>query len=180
MPDRFIITGYPRSRIRWLANFLTYGPCFCVQNGMQLGFDGLESEMVEIEKDPAIQHVGNADSSALIVPIGHALKFHKIVLINRLRVECERSFMRHFCSNQNNLELVSFSVLKTAFDRYEEGVKRIKDNIAPNFLFEIQYADLFTKDGCSNLWFHIAPEYPFPSRRFDLLNKLSVNPFFRK
>lgn len=58
---KFIITGLPRSRTAWIANYLTYGNMFCVHEATRNGIEGLE------KYENVADVVGMADTGAVLI-----------------------------------------------------------------------------------------------------------------
>lgn len=76
----YLITGLPRSRTAWLANYLTVGSSFCYHEGLKDCFDIGDLRMMK--KAP---YTGNSDSSAVffIDEMKALFPNMKIVVIDR-------------------------------------------------------------------------------------------------
>ena len=76
----YLITGLPRSRTAWLANYLTVGSSFCYHEGLKNCFDIGDLRMMK--KAP---YTGNSDSSAVffVDEMKNLFPHMKIVIIDR-------------------------------------------------------------------------------------------------
>ena len=76
----YLITGLPRSRTAWLANYLTIGSSFCYHEGLKECFDIGDLRMMK--KAP---YTGNSDSSAVffVDEMKNLFPDMKIVIIDR-------------------------------------------------------------------------------------------------
>lgn len=90
----FFILGYPRSRTAWLANFFTYGPCFCYHEPT-LECGSLDHLAVMDKQTPAL-HVGFSDPSLVLLadrliaryPFAPRIVIHRPVEV--VRASCAR------------------------------------------------------------------------------------------
>jgi hypothetical protein len=62
---RFFVTGYPRSRTAWLANFLTWGDSLCWHEATRM-CTSFEDMRELLDKDATF--VGNSDSTLTLMP----------------------------------------------------------------------------------------------------------------
>lgn len=110
MGKRFFITGLPRSRTAWLANFLTFGASFCYHEGL-LGCRSLDDlyRKMDALKRPVC---GDADTALLhfVSRLREENPEAEIVLIVRSLVDVTLSHARlgapttHLMASQAKLE----------------------------------------------------------------------------
>ena len=88
----FFITGLPRSRTAWLANYLTHGDTFCLHDGLR-GCDSFRDFEHRLASLPA-RNAGSADPALLMLIDKVAPRFStaRWVFIRRDPDECAREF----------------------------------------------------------------------------------------
>jgi|TARA_R100000655_G_scaffold100423_1_gene144856 hypothetical protein len=89
----YLITGLPRSRTAWLANYLTVGSSFCYHEGLKNCFDIGDLRMMK--KAP---YTGNSDSSAVffIDEMKTLFPDMKIVIIDRDYKDVLKSIVKEY------------------------------------------------------------------------------------
>ena len=95
----YLITGLPRSRTAWLANYLTVGSSFCYHEGLKHCFH--IGDLRIMKKAP---YTGNSDSSAVFFIDEIKLMFPdmKIVIINRDYKDVLKSVKKDYDSPYTN------------------------------------------------------------------------------
>lgn len=177
--DNFLIVGLPRSRTSWLANLFTYGPCFCVHDGLlrkRYWEDAVEDW---IGDRPWIKHVGNADSGAPNIVLPRTDR--KVIAVFRDAEAARQSFVKYFSERpypqfgapDPNATTVIFNHLALRFQQFVSQVPHDK-------LFTINFAELDSVDHVEAMWNFICPEEPFFRERYFELNNLRVNPASEK
>lgn len=90
----FIVTGMPRSRTAWLANYLTYGDAFC-KHELLSDFDTPKqcADWMKAKAESGVS-IGMSDSGAVLFQdaLAAELPNAKWVLIRRSVGDCEKSF----------------------------------------------------------------------------------------
>jgi len=84
--DKFIITGFPRSRTAWMAAFLSTGRTQCYHEGL------FWQRSLSAKDNEGYDHVGNSDSGLACMP-DLIPQGAKVVIIHRRRDEVERSLV---------------------------------------------------------------------------------------
>jgi len=96
MRGTFIISGMPRARTAWLANFMTYGSVLC-EHEMLSKFKTPEEcaeYMRQMVEDGVVDAIGMSDSGAVLFQdaLKAALPEARWVIIRRSVDECQKSF----------------------------------------------------------------------------------------
>lgn len=161
--NRFFITGYPRSRTAWLANFLTYKDSFCFHDGMEYcEFD--PSKLPKFLESVRERYIGNSDSSILYF---HKEIYKEFPLAKFVLIE------REFDSALDSLESVFGPgpelryVMRIAREKMEEFKRDIKP-------LTIKFEDLEKMNVCKELWEYCIPDIPFNPQRWVMLDKLEI------
>lgn len=180
--SRFLITGLPRSRTSWLSNLFTYGSCFCFHDGLQYGAAGLSQKMDQVAREnPRLMHIGNSDSGVPYA-LGKAHGASKVIVVKRDRADAEESFFEYFRSQpypqmRGRLEVLE---VRDIFDKFAAALDRLIEDMPIGSIRVVRFEELDRMGCCEDLWSFIAPEEPFCRARWELLNKLRVNPASEK
>lgn len=151
----FLVTGYPRSRTAWCANFLTYGPSFCFHD---------PTVHFKVEDFPRLfrrmgtEYCGVADSGALLYFDQYMKLFPtaRVVLIQRPQMEVIKSMAG-----------LGFD-FKAAISTFEEAFLEI----------EKRYEVLTVPFGAlpaTEIWEHCVPGIPVHQIRLRMLNEFRVS-----
>lgn len=153
--NTFLVTGYPRSRTAWCANFLTFGPSFCFHDPVVHyrieDFPRLFARM-------GIDFCGVSDSGAMLY-IDEYMKLFprsRIVLIKRSPTEVVRSMAR-----------LGFD-FRAAIGTFEQAFLEI----------EKRYEVLTVPFGAlpaTEIWEHCVPGIPVHQIRLRMLNEFRVS-----
>lgn len=189
MADRFIITGFPRSRTGWLANLFTYGSCFCLHDGLQhvLGrrnrrFNLWEHLDTFSARNPSLHRVGNSDSGIpLVIKPKDIPAKTKVVIVRRPQGDAERSYVRYFSAHPYpDLRVPTPDEMHDVFERTRFALDGYELQVPKELLRVIDYSDLDHAVQVQMLWEFIVPDEPFNADRWALLNALRVNPASEK
>ena len=176
--DKFIITGLPRSRTGWLANLFTYGPSFCVHDGVMLGHPTFCSLMEIASRNPEIRHVGNSDSGIALTRNPSDYDQCKVIIVERPLEDAYRSFMAYFTSNPYRDQWkIDPEKTRLVFQTALAGLQEFKK--LPTVM-TVQFSELEDEHKVSDLWSFIVPEQSFNRDRWAVLDKLRVNPASEK
>lgn len=182
-PERFIITGLPRSRTGWLANLFTYGSCFCLHDGVRFGtklefWDRLEA-LAKFRQ--WIRWIGNSDSG---LPLSHQpgeFPGVKFIFVTRDRREAAESFATYFENNPYPEQLpYTRPAWMDVFNRAQERLEHFKAGVPSEWAHSVDFDGLNSVAVVEGIWNFIAPDEPFFKERFEQLDKLRVNPMSRK
>ncbi len=166
----FFITGYPRSRTAWLANFLTTHESWCYHEGTLLAksFDEYCRTLELLNrKEPC----GDANSGlGFIYPVLlERFPKAKWVLIERQREHAELSFRCAFGQWETSEEThVKFQALTKLFAKLKPSC------------YVLDYESLNDLEVCRKLWFHLLPHCRFDEGRWRFLHPLRVEQFVDK
>lgn len=180
-PDFYFITGLPRSRTSWLANFLTSGSSHCYHDELSkrtkqpVPFHKLR-ESLEI---PGKRYIGVSDSGLALWHCELLNQFPeaKWVFIDRDFEEALKSYLRFFTLHpypefgvQNPDDTRgSFALIDQYLDRCAASIPRHQKMI-------LDYDALDDAETCSELWEWLIQDEPFEHARWNLLNQLMINP----
>ena len=179
MSERFIITGLPRSRTGWLANLFNYGPCFCLHDGCQFGKKGLEERLKGLEESGRYAHVGNSDS-VYSLDRSSLTGTEKVIVVCRNAAEAEASFVAYFKRHPYPQMTHDAMALHDRYCCAVEGMRELIRAIPTERLRLVGFGDLNQMEQCEALWNFICPEEKFNRDRWDVLDKLRVNPASEK
>lgn len=152
----FMITGLPRSRTAWMANFFTAGKSFCFHEALTLG--NLDEVFGGVNK----AYVGNSDSG---IPF-FADKNNEIyssarhVLIKRKKEEVAKSLQRLFTEDVTP----GLNACIEALERYEAEFKP----------FVVKFEDLHDEKIMRAIWEYCLPSESFDEERWRMLNDFKV------
>ena len=167
----FFITGLPRSRTSWLANFFTYKGCYCFHELGKYGKDYMQ--LYDILRKKADDYVGTADSMApfyfeALTEMSNN-KF-RLVVIDRDPEDAYQSFLKSFRFEDSIEYRERFSALQL-----------LTENLIGKFNpMIVKFEDLNDMQTMKNMWYHCCPELLFDEDRFKLLNELKVEPYIEK
>lgn len=176
MMEKFLVTGLPRSRTSWLANFFTYGSVFCLHDG--LGRPGFFEE-VEANLPSHIKHLGNSDSGYTLA--NYSPRDCKVIAVFRDEGAARASFLRYFSEHPYaGLGVPNVRAAEQVFNSARLGLRRLLSQVHPSKLFTISFEQLDDVEHVEDMWNFICPEEPFFRERYFELNKLRVNPASEK
>jgi len=82
----FLVTGFPRSRTAWLANFLTYGESFCFHEAINGCYDW--KTYFKKLSNVNCKYVGNSDSGVALSPLVKQMpEIMPVVIIERDKLD---------------------------------------------------------------------------------------------
>ena len=161
MAVNYYITGLPRSRTAWFANFFTYGDSFCYHEASK--FWTHKKSMADVMSGVDARYIGNSDS-------GLVLCFDKVindnpaakwVIVKRDQNEVERSLRRIFNA--------------TYMDGILDIASRLLDRCAvATGALVVDYDALGEIDVMRCVWAHCLPDIPFPEERWRMLSSMKV------
>jgi len=159
--NTFFITGFPRTRTAWLANFFTYGNSFCFHEAIKQcnNITDLKDLFVSTGK----QYVGNSDS---VIPffakrVNELFPQAKWVIIERDEQDVIKSLDRVLPGSEKQNVLNIGKPLLT-------WVKKTCNPLMINF------SELSTQRECKRIWEYCLPTIPFDEMRWKMLDKLRI------
>jgi hypothetical protein len=150
----FLITGFPRSRTAWCANFLSYGSSFCFH---EPSLDTPVLQFPRLFAQAGLEYVGASDSGAVFYIDAFMKMFpeSKIVLIKREPQEVVESMAR------------------LGFD-FRAGARKFAQEIVK---IEKRYEVLTVPFGAlpaAEIWQHCVPGQPVNQMRLQMLEDFRV------
>lgn len=176
MYDRFVITGYPRSRTAWLANLFTYGTCFCLHDGLQHGANFWDVVEASADCTSGVRHVGNSDSGIALLFAPEELRGTKVIIVERERSDALESYQRYFEKHPYpGLGVPDRRKLERVFEMAETKIRLLKETLPRETVRTVSYQNLEAPDSAEALWNFIAPDEAFNRQRFEMLNGIRMN-----
>lgn len=156
----FFVCALPRSGTAWLSNFLTWGDCFCMHEGL-CGCSSFE-ELQEQFDQARTTHAGCCDTA-----IAHVLPYlyqywpkAKYVFIIRNLADIGRSLTR--------LNFEPHSIIEPMLFPFWWGISNIPGAMV------IDFKDLFSSVTMTRLWDFLEIRDPFPFQRFQMLRDMHI------
>ena len=170
MKKHFFITGLPRSRTSWLANFFTYNDSFCFHEATR--FCTNMQDLKSLMQSHQAGNTGNADPALLYIMNDLKTYFprSKVVLVERELHETIDSFIDFYTSYE-------YKHIQDWIENLFEIMERIKNK------FEVKTVahDALNKmETCKEIWEYLLPEEPFDEKRWTLLDELYINKLIDK
>jgi hypothetical protein len=158
----FFITGLPRSRTAWLANFMTYGGAYCQH-------EGLLREEQALRWLACGERHGLADSTIPFAweRILERFPSFSLVIVER---EPEASFDSLLGFLDRGELRVNRTILHRRFEQLGRALKVMKFT-TPHIA--VKFEDLSKLETLHRIWEHCVP-YPFDMERAEMLQTLNV------
>lgn len=163
MKTPFFITGLPRSRTAWLANFFTTDGTLCFH-------DPRESVSEIIDRHPTLR-VGVADATLPLKYPGLVSKYPDApwLYVFRPEVEARQSFIK-FISGHVSLTRRG---VDSFFRLHREATARMIEK-GNGRVWTLQFAQLNEPAAVESAWKHLLPEVAWNPLRWAVLNNLQV------
>jgi hypothetical protein len=163
----FFVTGLPRSRTGWLANFLTSQGALCVHEGL---IHGVDPALRWLTRGGPNVRRGLSDS---ILPLYWTEVFQpfssfRLVIVERDPEECWESLL-------DFLELNEVRVARVELEaRFASVSAHLRDMImfCPHVL--VKFEELNEPEALLDIWEHCLPGLPYDEERTNLLQRLNV------
>jgi hypothetical protein len=166
--ERYFITGLPRSRTAWLANFFTYGLSWCWHEGIKFKENHMEID--------GYQYIGDSDSSHVMQ---HELQWKypkaKVVIVKRNEDDVRASLREMFKHMAKETVDKSLDANIGALEVFRQRCLEISQP-----LYEIPFEDLDSEKEMERMWNFLLPTIKFPLDRYKALNILTIEPHFDK
>ena len=168
--NTFFITGYPRSRSAWLANWLSDDWRICLHDEL-VNHATLESFADAIQDHPV---TGVSDSALALFwkPLMQMFPEAKWLVVMRDRADAEAATIKSLtddplpgCGAPEAIHLKDF------FDRSQRALVALCE--APNVL-TVRFDELDSQIVAENIWRHIVGQGIFPLRRWKMLKALRI------
>lgn len=175
--QHYFITGLPRSRTGWLANLLTYGPSFCWHDAVQHGWNAA-GVMGQLAQTPA-QFAGDSDSGLVLMheELNALAPQAQWVFVLREQAAAEESFLKYFAGRSyKGTRPVAVAEARQIFGLLARKLEQARRFIPGHRAIEVEFAALERREVAAEIWAHCVPGVPFHQQRWELLDKLQVNP----
>ncbi len=153
--NTFLITGYPRSRTAWLANFLSYGSSFCHHEPV---VHTAVEKLPQLLENTKTETVGISDSTALLYfnDFLTAFPLTKIVLVKRDSQEVVKSLLR-----------LGFD-FRSGVSKFEQAFREIEKR---HEVLTVPFGAL----PAAEIWDYCVPGEPVNHMRLQMLENFRVN-----
>ena len=171
--SNFFITGLPRSRTSWMANFFTYQNSYCfheISNNHPHSF-GIRDELMN--KIQEYKGVSDCLLPYYFEPLADTLENSILVII-------ERDFHEVFSSLNNWYKDNNLNIKNSLLKNLKELDKRLtamKERY-PHLL--VKFEDLDDISVMEEMWYHCVPGIRFDSDRWQMLNNFKIEPEYNK
>ncbi len=172
MDAPFFITGLPRSRTAWLANFLTYGPSVCLHDALRegTGVEDLAKRLDTLRANTNATFVGDADPG---LP-NFARELHRRFPQARW-VMVERHPLQAKLAHRRALRgFLKMDAADAAFDQTVRAFNGLKGALMNQHVLEVKFEELDQVETVRGIWDFCVPGFAFSHERFQLLHCLKV------
>lgn len=170
----FFLTGLPRSRTAWLANFFTWGESHCHHDALRLGPD-LATLRDQLQGTEAA-YVGDSDSGlvALAGEIVAAYPSARWVLVERPLAEALTDFQAYFSRHPYpGIPAMSDAEARRIFEWCAARCAELPKVVPADRLLVTSAAALDDEVEMRRVWEWCLP-LPFPARRWRMLDTFNV------
>ena len=159
----FLVTGLPRSRTAWLANFFTWGNTVCFHDPLP-DFDYDVGQFVSYVRSLPYENVGISDPGIALHAAFYHLSFPdaKVVIVNRDKPTCITDFAKAF-------DLTPAQALD-GVNRCEEGLELVRSKF--KHVKVVDFKDLSDMDTLRSLFNFCCPLETFSDTRVKILVRI--------
>ncbi len=175
MSAPFFITGLPRSRTAWLANFFTWGNAFCHHDLLRLGFS-VPTLKRKLQATRA-EFVGDSDSALLLLAPQLVAEFpeSRWLLVRRPVADAVADFQKYFGGHPYpGLPPLTDSQAKDLFQRGDQQCEDLARLVPSDRLLQVRHDELDRLDCLRRIWEWCVP-LPFEPERAEMLNTFNVS-----
>ena len=178
----FFVTGLPRSRTTWLANWLTAGRAFCFHDLLAdcARVEDMQGYFQDVAHGHKLAYVGNADSGLPLVwrKVQQVFPAARWLVVERdmdeALMSCERYFRtRPYAGTEGTLGLRE---MREAFKKLRAGIKELSAALPEGSVFKVPFDGLDRMDEAEKAWKFLLPTEPFNIDRWALLDGMRINP----
>jgi hypothetical protein len=175
----FFVTGLPRSRTAWLANFLTAGDSFCFHELLAAGVSAsfVQKTFSRMIEEESFSVVGDSDSALVAIAPAMVAMFPtaRWVLVERPVDEAMESYQKAFGTHQwGGLPKMDEGRLRQTFAQCLAWCETAKRVIAPSNLLVVPFDTLNKSASVRAIWDWCLPGKEWSEHRFSFLDKLLV------
>jgi hypothetical protein len=170
MKKHFFITGLPRSRTSWLANFFTYNNAFCFHEATR--FCSSIRDLKQLMTSHHADNTGDADPALLYImdDLKREFPHSKVVLVERELHETIDSFIDFYTSYE-------YKSIQEWIEQLYEIMEKIKSRYE---VMTVAHDSLNEQETCKEVWEYVLPGEPFDVKRWNLLDELYINKLIDK
>ncbi len=173
--NHFFITGLPRSRTAWLANFFTCGKSFCWHDASKRGPNA--HGVIEELRRASCDYAGDADSGLLLFgkELQQLLPEARWLIVRRDLAHARESYEKYF--RERPYAGISFepAELKHIFDIAAQKLEDLRSGLKAGTFIECDFDDLDSKLVLEEAWRFLTPGNPWDALRCELLQELETN-----
>lgn len=176
MKPPYFITGLPRSRTAWLANFLTWGDSFCYHEAT-FGCENIEDLRRTLETVPHnVRDVGDADPNIGLIhdDILKAFPDCRVVFILRDLEDCVQGEWHAMVEDGSPVQGATEGQLRNLMRKATNGLSHLFTSLPTHSRLLVRYDSLDTESKVRSIWTFCLPETPFPQQRYEMLRDLRV------
>lgn len=168
---QFFITGLPRSRTAWLANFFTTENCFCYHDALSF----ISPVNMPYQFTRHVETIVGDSDSALVIHMSIMLRLFPTaawVFVRRPVEEAASSYWKTFgnrypCGPQTQSECDRrFNMLEEQLDQAEGMVSN---------KMAVQFSRLSNENTMRAMWDFLIGDTPFNKERWRMLESMQVN-----
>lgn len=176
MKDPFFIVGLPRSRTAWLANFLTFGPAFCLHDGLRgcatIGDFATKLARLEVEfpgdADPGLPHVFGS--------VRDRFPGARYVIVTRKYEDAYESYY-HACEDVILEGGIGWNPeeMQASFKRLHGVFEAMRAALANQHVLEVTFDELENGPTLEAIWEFCVPGERLNRARVEMLRAMRVN-----
>ena len=175
--QHFFITGLPRSRTAWLANFFTYGKSVCWHDASRRDMNA--RGVIDCFRDAggAADYVGDADSGLpfLGLELARYLPEARWLIVRRDITQARESFAKFFRERPYRGVPMERTALERIFDHCQEKLQELAAGLPAGSYIECEFRDLDSNLVLEEAWRFLTPGNPWSSLRCELLQGIEIN-----
>lgn len=169
----YFLTGLPRSRLSWLANFLTTGRSFCYHAALAHCSKVEHLDTMLFSRPDGAELVGDAD------PLLPLIFGEFLVRYRESRVVCifrsyEESYAEEVRAIKEERLVMDAGRLERLYRDTANGLQMIWSSVVPALRMWVPYGDLDNVETIRRIWSFCLGDIPFPESRYRMLNVLRV------
>ena len=173
--EYFFITGLPRSRTAWLANFFTWGQSRCVHDAIKQGVhaDAIAAAL----QGPGPRYMGDADAGlAFLAPgLNRVFPNARWLVVRRDFGGAIDSFLKFFASRPYPGVSNDRAAVTEAFERCAVAVGELAGHVPAERRKHVEFDELDSNLVLHECWNFLTPENPWCAARARELQLLQVN-----
>ena len=170
----FFVTGLPRSRTAWLANFFTWRESFCLHDAMAKGLNcrAVIDQLLALN----YHHAGDSDPALVFIAkeLQRLLPEARWLIVTRPKDEAMDSFARHFGARPYP-GAPTGKRLRDVYDAWDAKLGETRALLRGGSYLEVPFEDLESKLVLEECWRFLVPGVRWDAARCDLLQRLQVN-----